>query len=142
MCIRDSAGYVLAGNKQFRLTQKGLQRAAELSGTKVESKKKSGLQRLSRDREMELQRIYQTEAFNLFRSDRKESILDTDFYAYLGVTVRTPRNDFLGRLSTVRDAVIGGARILQEPMSATALELHKFLESRFSGLIEQVKRAK
>src|SRR5881409_1228386 len=44
------AGYVLAGNKQFRLTPKGLERARQLStlGRKIE---KTGGERLSRDKE-------------------------------------------------------------------------------------------
>src|SRR5712692_5112845 len=59
------AGHVLAGNKQFRLTQKGLERARQLSisGRKIE---KTTGERLSRDKEAEIQRIFQTEAFQLF----------------------------------------------------------------------------
>ncbi len=48
--------------------------------------------RLTRDKEIELQRIYRTEAFRLFVEGKIEDILDTDFYAYLGVTVRTGEN--------------------------------------------------
>src|SRR6266571_8021703 len=50
------SGYVLAGNKQFRLTQKGIERAKELVSTAEKGHSKSGV-RLTRDREVELQRI-------------------------------------------------------------------------------------
>src|SRR5881409_4036002 len=69
------AGYVLAGNKQFRLTQKGLERAKELVSANEKRGPKSGI-RLTRDKEAELQRIYQTDAFRLFVEDKKEDILD------------------------------------------------------------------
>jgi hypothetical protein len=36
---------------------------------------------------------------------KKKRILDTDFYTYLGVTVRTETHDFQGQLKTVADPV-------------------------------------
>src|SRR5438105_4357540 len=56
------SGYVLANNKQFRLTQKGLERAKELTTTGRRNEKPA-VERLTRDKEIELERIYQTEAF-------------------------------------------------------------------------------
>ncbi len=135
------AGYVLAGNKQFRLTQKGLARAKQLSALGKGSDKGTA-ERLTRDKEVELHRIFQTEAFQLFSTSQGEQILDTDFYAYLGVTVRTPRNDFLGRLNTVEEAVKTAATISKDPKSKHALELHQFVTRKFSDLIEQVRRGK
>jgi len=135
------AGYVLAGNKQFRLTQKGLERAKELVSTDEKRGLKSGV-RLTRDKESELQRIYQTDAFRMFVEDKRDDILDTDFYAYLGVTVRIGKNEFLGRLNTVGDAVDTAAEVLKDPPVRKALELHRFLLAKFSGRIEQVKSGK
>ncbi len=135
------SGYVLAGNKQFRLTQKGIERAKELASTVERGGPKSGV-RLTRDMEVELQRIYQTDAFRLFVEMKKEDILDTDFYAYLGVTVRIGKNEFLGRLKTVEDAVNTAARVLKDPPSQKALELHRFLLTKFSNQIDQVKSGK
>ncbi len=135
------AGLVLAGNKQFRLTQKGRERAKELTVASERGGPKSGL-RLTRDREVELQRIYQTEAFRLFVEDKKGDILDTDFYAYLGVTVRIGKNEFLGRLNTVEDAVSTAAKLLKDPAAQRAWELHQFLLSKFSNRIEQVRSGK
>src|SRR6266581_4132870 len=108
------AGYILAGNKQFRLTPKGVERGKMLSN-EGKSVSKGTPQRLSRDKEAELQRIYQTEALQLFIERKGDKILDTDFYSYLGVTVRTERNEFLGRLSTVEDAISSAAAITDDP---------------------------
>ena len=135
------AGHVLAGNKQFRLTQKGLERARQLS-TSGKKTEKTAAERLSRDKEAEIQRIFQTEAFRLFFEDKGDSILDTDFYAYLGVTVRTPRNDFLGRLKTVEEAVNAASLLSKDPMARKTIELHNFVIGRFSNLIEQVRKGK
>ena len=44
-------------------------------------------------------------AFGFFANGKREKILDTDFYNFLGCTVRTPPNDFLGRVNTTNDAV-------------------------------------
>jgi hypothetical protein len=135
------AGHVLAGNKQFRLTQKGLERARQLtsSGRKIE---KTVGERLSRDKEAEIQRIFQTEAFRLFFANEGDNILDTDFYAYLGVTVRTPRNDFLGRLKTVEEAVKAASISSKDPVARKIVELHTFVVGRFSNLVEQVRKGK
>lgn len=132
------AGYVLTGNKQFRLTPKGLERAQKLSTSAREIASGSGL-RLTRVRDAELQRIYQTEAFRLFVEGNEARILDTDFYAYLGVTVRTERNEFLGRLNTVQEAVDSAAKIVGDAAAKKASSLHQYLSNRFSDIIQKMR---
>ncbi len=142
-------GFVLSGNKKFRLTEKGIAYAGELE------KVWKGLQpfeqvasannnpyRLSRDKEAQLKRICETEAFKLFAVGEREKILDTDFYTYLGVTVRTERHEFLGRLKTVADAVADATRISDNPKFKLADQLHKFLCERFKAIIDRNKNKK
>ena len=69
--------------------------------------------RLSRDKETQLKRICETDAFRLFSQGQKERILDTDFYTYLGATVRTGRHEFEGCLQAVADAVADAVRIFK-----------------------------
>ena len=139
-------GFVLSGNKKFRLTEKGIAYASELE------KVWKGLQpfeqavsantssdRLGRDKEAQLKRICETEAFKLFALEQREKILDTDFYTYLGVTVRTERHEFLGRLKTVADAVADASRISDNPKFRIADQLHKFLCERFKPIIDRNK---
>ena len=142
-------GYVLSGNKKFRLTEKGIGYATELErawkGLLPLSKAmgaKDKADRLSRDKEAQLKRICSTDAFKLFAEGQKERILDTDFYTYLGVTVRTERHEFQGQLKTVSDAVLDGQRISNDPRSKLTAELHSFLAERFKQIIDRNRVAK
>ncbi len=135
------AGLVLTGNKQFRLTQKGIERAKELGRPSQQRKLASGM-RLTRDKEVEVERILKTEAFQLFVAGQADKILDTDFYDYLGVTVRIGRNEFLGRLNTVEGAVKEASAISEDPMMRKTLELHTFLLGKFSSLLERIRTRK
>src|SRR2546426_9536603 len=68
------AGYILAGNKQFRLTAKGIERGRTLSGGEKSGPKKVA-ERLSRTDELELHRIHQSDAFQLFLQGKGDRIL-------------------------------------------------------------------
>lgn len=139
-------GFVLSGNKKFKLTERGIAYASELE------KVRQGLipigkvtensvvpDRLSRDKENEVKRITETDAFRLFALGQQEKILDTDFYSYLGATVRTERHEFLGRLTAVEHAVRDAAKISQNQKYKIAETLHQFLISRFSQIIARKK---
>ena len=97
-------GFVLSGNKQakgnkmFKLTERGVAYAQELEKVRqgILSFEQLGTpaatpDRLSRDKEAELKRLTETDAFGLFATGQREKILDTDFYSYLAATVRTER---------------------------------------------------
>lgn len=137
-------GLVLSGNKKFKLTEKGLAYAAELERARrglitLEEAmgQKAPPDRLSRDKEGELKRICETDAFRLFSTGQREKILDTDFYAFLGATVRTDRHEFLGRLKAVGDAVKDAARISQNPKHQIASDLYHFVCEKFAAIIQR-----
>lgn len=141
-------GLVLSGNKKFKLTEKGIEYAGQLERVQkglIPLEKAGGTSqtadRLSRDKEVELKRIEDTDAFKYFATGQPEKILDTDFYAYLGATVRTERHEFLGRLNTVKEAVTDAARISQSPKRQLAAQLHDYVCQRFAQIIER-KRGK
>ena len=76
-------GYVLSGNKKFRLTEKGIGYATELErawkGLTPLSKAmgaKDKADRLSRDKEAQLKRISSSDAFRLFAVGQSERLLD------------------------------------------------------------------
>jgi hypothetical protein len=136
-------GYVLSGNKKFRLTEKGLTYADQLERhLKGDTSQTTKSDRLSRDKEMQLKRILSTDAFRLFAEGQKERILDTDFYTYLGVTVRTEKHDFQGQLKTVADAVSDAVRILEDSKAKLAADMHQYLMEKFNGIIERNKVAR
>jgi hypothetical protein len=142
-------GFVLSGNKKFRLTEKGLAYAERLDKAwrGQESLERvlgnnGSLDRLSRDKESQLRRICDTDAFKLFVTNQQDKILDTDFYTYLGVTVRTERHEFLGHLQTVTDAIKDGTRVSDDPKYKIAAALHEFLCQKFEPLINRNRTAK
>ena len=96
------AGFVRSGNKTFALTPHGVEEAKRLSGKSAAA---GPADRISRDMEAELDRMLASEAFQLYVAATPDRILDTDFYSFLGCTVRTSRNDFLGRLQVCQEAI-------------------------------------
>jgi hypothetical protein len=127
-------GYIRANNKMFTLTERGLAKATELA-----SPASANPDRLNRADETELRRIIDSETFRLFINGERERLLDTDFYSYLSVTVRTPRNDFVGRLAAVQEAVTKAAKLGKDPKHLKAKELHDFLAEKFASIIERMR---
>jgi hypothetical protein len=133
--ILKRQGLVKATQKQFALTARGVEVADRLMRAAGSSslEKAQEAERLTRPVEAELDRMLKSEAFRFFAASETERILDTDFYAFLGCTVRTAKNDFIGRLRTASDAV-ATAKKLGKPNPATAKTLEKlikFLKERF-----------
>jgi len=116
-------GYVLAAHKTFRLTPRGVELAEQLvtrAGSRL-GETRTG-DRMPRDLEAEVERMLGSAAARLFSEGRREQILDTDFYAFLGCTVRTAANDFIGRISVVEEAISAAKRATQ-PGPAWSAEL-------------------
>jgi hypothetical protein len=135
-------GYVLAAQKMFRLTPRGVDLAKDLfaRGGHYLDDVRNG-DRMPRDLAAEIDRMLNSAAFTLFSEGIGDRILDTDFYAFVGCTVRTPANDFLGRLSVTGEA-IRAARKTKHPSADAALALEKtwsFIGTKFEELIERRK---
>src|SRR5712692_6196470 len=113
------AGLVRAANKTFELTPQGLEAANQLLHSET-----SDRDRLTKAEEHEINRIISSAAFRLFQDGLRDSILDTDFYEYLGVTVRTSKGDFLGRLRNVEQAVQAHIDKRGDEVSKALKELH------------------
>lgn len=131
-------GLITAGNKIFCFTDRGLKFATDLL-TFTSGKKIQAVNRLSRYAEKEVNRVAALDGFrNLFIGGQREKILDTDFYNYLGVTVRTDRNDFQGRVETMR-GVIEELREIRndgnQPLYSKIIDYHKFLFAKFKDEI-------
>ncbi|PJC70173.1 MAG: hypothetical protein CO014_00220 [Candidatus Tagabacteria bacterium CG_4_8_14_3_um_filter_41_8] len=129
-------GLLEANNKVFTLTERGFSVADKLkkiiAGRSVVSEGK-----LSRYAKEETERIISLEGFQLFRAGEESKITDTDLYNYLGVTVRTSRNDFLGRWKTVSDAVkeIKSIKWL-DSVRVQIPRYHEFLIEKFKHILE------
>ena len=123
-------GLVRSANKAFELTPRGLEVARELGAEEQVPR-----DRLTKPEENEINRILGSQAFQLFHGNRLNGILDTDFYEYLGVSVRTPKGDFLGRLSNVENAVSAHRSKRADDVSEILGRLHEFLVNKFKGEI-------
>ena len=129
-------GFIEANNKVFTLTQRGLSVATKIremtTGRNIISSGK-----LSRYAEEETARITTLDGFRLFLNGEETKITDTDFYNYLGVTARTPRNDFLGRLRTITDAVKELESIkTADTVRSRIPQYHKFMIEKFKHIID------
>lgn len=127
-------GLVRSANKSFMLTPRGLDVARNLVGAPDTAR-----DRLTKPEENEINRILKSQAFQLFQEGQSSRILDTDFYEYLGVSVRTPKGDFLGRVTTVEQAVAAHRAKRNDKISAVLTRLHEWVVARFNDEI-QVRR--
>lgn len=123
-----------AHDKSFLLTPRGVEFARDLLGA-VEAPR----DRLTKQEENEIKRISKSPALELFQSGQASKILDTDFYEYLGASVRTPKGDFLGRLSNVEQAVNAHREKINDRFSDALSELHKWMLDHFREEIQARK---
>jgi hypothetical protein len=135
-------GYVLSGNKYFSLTPKGIEYAKNLlKHNKEFVKSDDSYTKFTMDQQKEIERIKDTDAFKLFYEGKKDEILDIDFYSYLGVTVRTNKFDFLGRLATVEDA-ISATENKSKLLYSELVKCHSFLKNKFKENLDFIKNSK
>lgn len=129
-------GFVEVNNKVFALTQRGFSVASRIKAM-VAGRSVISMGKLSRYAEDEMTRIASLEGFRLFLGGEESKITDTDFYNYLGVTARTQRNDFLGRLRTVTDAVEELKLInVTDAVRTKIPQYHKFMIEKFKHIID------
>lgn len=132
-----SGGFVRGAEKSFALTPRGVQEARTLmeGGAKAEDARDG--RRLTRDKEDEVERMLVSDAVRLFDEGKRDRILDTDFYAFIGCTVRSEKKVFLGRLKTT-EAAIKGASQIEWPTAAKATllaEVWAVLKAKFEPMI-------
>lgn len=136
-----SKGFVRTANKFFSLTEHGLvyigsllQKTSGVKSTKTQA------ERLGRDEQAEVEKLLQSDAFKLYESGEKDKILDSDIYAFYGVTVRTGKNEFIGRITVVTSAVDNARRVFSEDTRMKILrDLNKYLlaDEKFKTVIPQ-----
>jgi hypothetical protein len=124
-------GLVRSANKSFMLTPMGLDVARGMAGGPEVAR-----DRLTKPEENEINRILKSQAFQLCQEGEAARILDTDFYEYLGVSVRTPKGDFLGRVATVAQAVAAHSAKRNDNLSKELTKLHEWIVVRFADEIQ------
>ncbi len=130
-------GYVRAANKSFALTDFGLEKAKSLQGKVSTSAKGPTGSRLDRSALLEIEKISRTATFQLYMEGKHDDILDTDFYSYLSVNVRTNKNDFLGKLNSLSEILASACKLDSSPLHSKLLEMHRFLIKKYDSLIKK-----
>jgi hypothetical protein len=123
-------GLLRSANKSFQLTPRGLDVAQSLLNVKGAPR-----DRLTKPEENEINRILKSQAYALFHKGESARILDTDFYEYLGVSVRTAKGDFLGRLATVEQAIAAHRSKRNDHISEALMKMHEWIVNRFQSEI-------
>jgi len=128
------------GNKIFSLTEHGLEIVERLR-KQIMGEEIVPSVRFSRYAEREISRVESLESFKLFLQGKESKIIDTDFYNYLGVTVRTEKRDFLGRLETIVETMKELKRFEdRNPLYCKILEFNKFMTDKFKDTVDYYKK--
>lgn len=128
-------GYVNAANKIFTLTDHGVEAARRLVAGHADAESE-GEDRLSRDVGTEVARIKGLEGFGLFVAGKGHQLSDSDLYGYLGVTVRTPKAAFIGRLKTMNDVVEKLRARKNDPLASQIAAYHDLLIEKHRSVID------
>jgi hypothetical protein len=131
-------GMVSASNKMFSLTPHGLEEAGKLIAfEKGLPTTEPGHHRLERDAEIEINRIKQLESLKLFGEGKEDQIIDADLFDYLGVSVRTSKNDFIGRIEAMKSTITSiQLSRTKDPLLLLIERFHEFMITRFSDDIK------
>ncbi len=136
LSVYKQKGYVVASNHVFSITDMGAEFARQISGSEdVDSS-----DRLHRSTQVEISRIKGLEGFHLFAAGKIEKLSDQDFYNYLGVSVRTQKSAFMGRLQTMI-SVVGDlqTRLASDPQYEKIIAYHEHLISKHENIVEFFK---
>jgi hypothetical protein len=127
-------GMVTASSKMFALTNRGLEEAERLVQVYAGQQVSPSSSRLGRGAQLEIDRIKNLESFRLFLSGRPDDIIDADLFDYLGVSVRTSKNDFIGRVNTIQE-MIDSISANKDPFFEGLRQFHGFMTTRFASEI-------
>lgn len=126
--LRDS-GILTARNMIFALTDKGIDMANKIKGG-IAKKEIQTNENFDRYIEKEIRRIKNLNSLELFLEKHLDDILDTDFFDYLGVSVKVGRMDFKSRVNVMQDV----AKVLKnqdEKQFNILYKFHNFMFKKF-----------
>lgn len=127
-------GYVNAVNKIFSLTERGVELAEQLKRG-VRNTPTASNDRLSRSTQTEVSRVKLLEGFMIFLRGERDKLSENDLYDYLGVTVRTQKTAFIGRLETMKAAVQELRKQTSDDAYKAVADYHDLLLSRHALVI-------
>ena len=135
--LKTNGFVVPLGNKCFRLTESGVERASNLSGKSPSSAAKRRAARLSREEEAFVHHARATRAFQAWSKGRKSDLVDHDARLFFRYGVSTSPKDRRHRVKFAARA-IDRARSLRFPDGDALRDLAQYLESSFAPRREAV----
>jgi restriction endonuclease Mrr len=125
----------ISKNKMVNITDLGNRMIEELKSA-VKGKSIRSNKKVSRLTEKELKRITSLQGFQLYSSNSEGEILDTDFYAYLGVSVRTEKTLFQSQVKLLTEVLKEITKTENSPGSEIynqVINYHAFLFKKFDS---------
>ena len=127
-------GLISYGNKVFSLTDKGIDFISRLKDN-VRGKKIYSTEKFDKYIDKEIKRIKGLDSLKNFSANKLDKILDTDFYDYLGLTVKSERNDFIGRLNIIKEVINAMKKNINKEFEIL-IKFHNFMIKRFKNEID------
>jgi hypothetical protein len=123
------------GNKVFRLTEEGVERARELeaANTTVTDTSRAAPERLRRDEQSFIEQALASRVLTAWRAGRGESLVDYDARTFFQFSTGTPTEERRRRVQ-LADNAIAKARRLDIAGADDLQELAETLKSRFARL--------
>lgn len=118
--FRDG-GLLNVNNMIFSLTDKGIDYTQRIKKD-IGTKDIGGKENFDRYIEKEVHRIKKLRSFILFLNKDFKNILDTDFFDYLGISVKSERMDFKARLNFIKEV----NRVISAEKKEPFLSINKF----------------
>lgn len=103
--LQRSGSVVALRDKHFRLTDAGLERAAQLDRALSANRSTAPGSRLGRDDERLVRAALSSEAYAKWRDGRADDISDFDARSFFGVTVTTGESDRRARVAAMDEAL-------------------------------------
>jgi hypothetical protein len=125
-------GYLDAVNKVFSLNERGVEYAKQLLG---KGSSDNSYNRLTRSTSSELLRVKSSEGFLIFSKGEGDKLSENDFYNYLGVTVRTPKNSFIGRLETMNTVMAELKKHTDDLLYTSIINYHEFIMKKYKSIV-------
>lgn len=126
-------GLITYGNKLFSLTDKGIDVISKLKKA-VQGKRIYSHKKFDKYIDKEIKRIKNLYSLKHFFDNDLDKILDTDFYGYLGVTVKTEKNIFFSRLSLMKEVVDEMKKNINKEFEIL-IRFHDFMVKKFKDEI-------
>ena len=126
-------GTLLVRNMIFSLTDKGLDEALKIKN-RASKKNIQSNEKFDRYVGKEINRIKNLNSFNLFIKNKEENIFDTDFFDYLGISVKSDKIDFKSRLQVLSEMAVA-LKDQKEAELISVNNFHSFMVNKFKDII-------